>query len=286
LHRIVLGLALGVSVAASGCSDNSSGPAEPPPPDLSTPSAAIRSLEDIYSRRLLSAALSVHSSAFHFYPAQPESIPFLGPGDTSWDFARETEILERLLVPERTTWLDQVLLEVTAQDIVDSTSTLTRVSTRTELRYLLGDVLLESSRSFVDFIYEKNAEGKWLLLEQREQLDPLSSLTYGQLKTRVQDPPSVATLVVDADSVDATSAVLLGRVIPNGLPATAFFEYGVDASYDSTTSPVSVGSDYVEHVVQQRVSGLGAATEYHYRIVAQSDWGTSRGGDLTFTTDP
>jgi len=33
-----------------------------------------------------------------------------------------------------------------------------------------------------------------------------------------------------------------------------------------------------------RISGLDPATEYHYRVVATSEWGTARGIFLTFTT--
>lgn len=285
LRGLSVALAMATGGVLAGCSDDTSGPGGPPPPDLSTPRAAIRALADLYSLRQLAPALALHSPSFRFYPAQPESISFFAPGETSWDLARETEMLELLLVPERTTWLDQVLLEVDAQDIVDSTATLVRVSTVTELRYLLGSVLLESSRAYVEFIYEKNSKGDHILLAQRETTFPGSNLTYGQLKTQVQSPPSVATLVVEADSVDATSAVIRGRVNPNRLATTAHFEYGLDASYGSSTSAVDIGDDGAEHVIQERITGLAAATEYHYRVVAVSYWGTTRGIDLIFTTD-
>ena len=285
-HLRVLRLTLAAStILCAGCSDDS-GPSGPPPRDLSTPSAAIRSLEDVYSRRELSPALAMHSPDFRFYPAQPESISYLASGETSWDFTRETEILQQLLVPERTTWLDQVLLEVHTQEIVDSTATLVRVSTITELRYLLGTVLLESSRSNIDYIYEKQANGDHLLLAQHETTNPNSNMTYGQLKSQIQSPPIATTLVVDADSVDATSAVIRGEVVPNGLDTTVHFEHGLDISYGSSTTPVDVGSDFALHGLQQRITGLVAGTEYHYRVVAVSHWGTSRGDDLTFTTDP
>jgi phosphodiesterase/alkaline phosphatase D-like protein len=47
---------------------------------------------------------------------------------------------------------------------------------------------------------------------------------------------------------------------------------------------MDVGNDLIEHTIQVRISGLTPATEYHYRVVATSDWGTGTGIDLTFTT--
>lgn len=279
-------LVAGLAAFAAGCSDDPSGPAGPPPPDLSTPQSAVAALEDLYSRRLFDATVALYSPDFMFIPARPESISFLGSGETSWAFDREIEILERMLIPERITWLDQVLLEVDILEIVDSTATLVRVSTETELRFLLGSVLLESSRAAVDFVYEKNAQGDHILLHQRESLWPGSSLTYGELKARVEEAPEVATLTVDAGSVTATSAVLKGRVIANGLPTSYHFEWGPTASYGSMSPALSAGAGFSAQVFEFPISGLTAATEYHYRIVAQSDWGISRGDDLTFTTDP
>jgi hypothetical protein len=270
----------------TGCGDGSSGPDEPPPPDLSTPQAAVASLEDIYSRRLFDTALTLHSPDYRFYPARPESIPFLEPGETSWAFDREVEMLERMLVPRRVTWLDQVLLEVDINEIVDSTSTLVRLSTETELKFLLGSVLLESSRAAVDFVYEKRPNGDHLLLAQTESLWPGSDVTYGELKARVEASPTATTLIAEADSVTATSAVLRGRVNPNGLPTTWWFEWGATASYGSSTVPADAGSGTALVVYQHRVEGLAPASDLHYRIVARSGWGTSRGDDLTLTTDP
>jgi hypothetical protein len=270
----------------AGCGDDSSGPNTPPPADLSSPRAALGSLAELYSRRQFTDVLAMHSPDFRFHAARPESISFLEPGETWWDFDRESEILERLLVPERITWLDQVLLETTIEELVDSTATTTRITAETELTFLVGDVNLVHSRSRVDFLYEKSGNGDWLLAEQFEHLYPGSELTYGQLKARVEDPPSVSTLVVDPDSVSSTTAVLAGRVGPNGLATTYFFEWGPSAAYGSADAPASAGSDAALHVFRHTVTGLDPGTEYHYRIVASSLWGTSRGIDLTFTTDP
>jgi hypothetical protein len=268
----------------AGCGGESSGPNQPPPPDLSTPRLAIRALADVYSRREFDAAVALHSPDFRFYPAQPESIPFLEPGDTFWEFDRESLLLERLLVPERISWIDQVLLEPTLDEVVDSTATLTRITAKTDLAILIGNVDLVHSRSWVDYIYERSATGTWLLVEQRERLYAGSGLTYGQLKVRVEDPPTVNTTGVGL--VTDSTAVLRGRVTPNGLATTCWFEWGVSYTYGSSSPPQSAGSGTASTDYEHGITGLTPATEYHYRFVASSLWGTIRGGDRAFWTSP
>lgn len=270
----------------AGCGDESSGPAEPPPPDLSTPRAAIRALADLYSRRQFDAAVGLHTSDFRFHPAQPESIPFLEPGETLWDFDRETMILERLLVPERISWIDQVLLEPTIDQVVDSTSTVTRITAKTDLAILVGNVDLVHSRSWVDYIYHLDTDGSWRLAEQFERVYPGSEQTYGQLKSDVEEPPSVATLLLDDATITPTGATLKGRVTPNNLATTYRFEWGPTTAYGSSSTAANAGSDNLSHEFQLAITGLTANTEYHYRITATSLWGTTSGSDRTFVTDP
>lgn len=64
------------------------------------------------------------------------------------------------------------------------------------------------------------------------------------------------------------------------IPAHAYLEYGLTASYGSQTidDPVRY---YTEHAVQ--LTGLTAATTYHYRVVAINN-GTTTSSDQTLTT--
>jgi hypothetical protein len=87
-----------------------------------------------------------------------------------------------------------------------------------------------------------------------------------------------------ASDVSVTSARLAGTVDPNGRATTWYFEYGTSTSYGSKTSDKSAGSGTSAADVAASVSGLARGRTYHYRLVATSDAGTTRGADRTFAT--
>jgi hypothetical protein len=87
-----------------------------------------------------------------------------------------------------------------------------------------------------------------------------------------------------ASFVLLTSATLNGRVIPNGLATTAWFEYGPSLAYGSTTVPQSVGNGSTSVNVSASVSGL-TELGYHFRCVSQNGAGTTYGADQLFGVD-
>ena len=87
-----------------------------------------------------------------------------------------------------------------------------------------------------------------------------------------------------ATSITVTSATLNGTVDPNGRATAWYFEYGTSTSYGSKTAEKSAGSGTSTMSVSAPVSGLARGRLYHYRLVATSDAGTSRGADQTFST--
>jgi len=95
-------------------------------------------------------------------------------------------------------------------------------------------------------------------------------------------PPSART--GPANNVGAATATLTGSVDPKGRPTSWYFEYGTSTSYGTKTPVSSAGSAAGDHNVAAPISALATGTTYHYRLVATSDAGTSRGADLTFTT--
>jgi hypothetical protein len=94
--------------------------------------------------------------------------------------------------------------------------------------------------------------------------------------------PAAAT--GSATRVTPTSATLNGSVDPNGRATTWYFEYGTSTAYGARSAPRSAGSGNAARSVSAAVTGLSPGHLYHYRLVATSDAGTSRGADRTFAT--
>jgi hypothetical protein len=185
-------LALAAAFALAGCGGDSHGPAGPPPPDLTTPEGAIQALEDYYSYRQADDAIALLAPNYRFFPAEPESIAFLTAGETFWDHNREVAILRELLVEERTSWIDQVLLEVTTEATTYNTDqSAVDVEAKVELGLLLGADLYLKGQSTMVMHYERDADGNYRLVEEHESLrrdddgTVLSELTVGEHKAAV-----------------------------------------------------------------------------------------------------
>ena len=96
----------------------------------------------------------------------------------------------------------------------------------------------------------------------------------------ISAPPTVQT--VAASSITVNSAQLNATVYPNGSTTTVYFQYGTTASYGSTTTGGSIGTQNLN--LGTTISALSPSTTYHFRIVAYNSTGTSYGSDLTLTT--
>jgi hypothetical protein len=75
-----------------------------------------------------------------------------------------------------------------------------------------------------------------------------------------------------------------GTVNSQGLATTYLFDYGKTTSYGSKTASKSAGSGTTTVAASTTISSLSPGTTYHYRIVATSSAGTSRGADRSFKT--
>lgn len=94
--------------------------------------------------------------------------------------------------------------------------------------------------------------------------------------------PSVSTGRVS--NVTFSSATLAGSIDPRGQETNYVFQYGPTHSYGSQTPLSPAGSGTKSISVSESVSGLQPLTTYHYRIVASSAAGTTKGAERTFTT--
>jgi subtilisin-like proprotein convertase family protein len=73
-----------------------------------------------------------------------------------------------------------------------------------------------------------------------------------------------------ATLVTGTSAQLNGMATPNGLPATAWFEWGTNTLYGNSTPPVSVGAGFNVVYTTGQIAGLAANMPYHFRLVVSN----------------
>lgn len=89
-----------------------------------------------------------------------------------------------------------------------------------------------------------------------------------------------------ATRVTATSARLVGSIIPNGARTTYLFQYGRTTLYGTSTPITVAGSGSKKIIVRVDVGGLIPARRYHYRLVARNSKGVSSGSDRSFKTKP
>ena len=87
-----------------------------------------------------------------------------------------------------------------------------------------------------------------------------------------------------AKNVTDTAATLTANVNPHGQPTSYFFEYGSTTKYGARTANTSAGNGNKAVAVSAPVTGLKPTSTYHFRIVAFSPEGTTRGGDRSFKT--
>ncbi|MBI2469781.1 MAG: carboxypeptidase regulatory-like domain-containing protein [Planctomycetes bacterium] len=99
------------------------------------------------------------------------------------------------------------------------------------------------------------------------------------------NPPAVTT--GHATAIKTDLATLTGIVDPQGLPATAWFQYGTNSeSYSHTSSIVNIDSSSVDMPIDNHISGLLAGTTYYYRLAAQNSAGAAYGSEMSFNTKP
>ncbi len=94
------------------------------------------------------------------------------------------------------------------------------------------------------------------------------------------EPPAVQTQ--SASEITTNSAKLNASISPGGQNASAYFDYGVSTVYSSRTPLVNFGGTAGPYSCT--ITGLTAATTYHYRVVGENATGAGYGADVSVTT--
>ncbi|MEI6194932.1 MAG: LamG-like jellyroll fold domain-containing protein, partial [Verrucomicrobiota bacterium] len=82
-----------------------------------------------------------------------------------------------------------------------------------------------------------------------------------------------------AQAVTGTNGQLNGMVTPNGLPTTAWYQWGTSVAYGNQTPPVNVGNGYNVVYTTNKIGSLTLNVPYHFRLVAANAAGTNYGFD-------
>jgi hypothetical protein len=122
------------------------------------------------------------------------------------------------------------------------------------------------------------AAGPRLLYATQHAADNVEVFAFGPLKPRVEGG--------SVSGVGSFGVTLHAGVSPEGEPTSYFFEYGTTTGYGLVTPVESAGGGVDTVGVEAAVGGLSADTTYHFRVVASSVNGVSRGGDVSFSTFP
>jgi uncharacterized protein (TIGR02145 family) len=95
--------------------------------------------------------------------------------------------------------------------------------------------------------------------------------------------PSVASPL--ASGITTNSVSISGLVNANYISTTVTVEYGTTTNYGSsaTTLPSPITGNLMQ-LVTASISGLNAATTYHFRLKSENSLGITYGNDGTFTT--
>jgi hypothetical protein len=119
-----------------------------------------------------------------------------------------------------------------------------------------------------------------------------SNTTFGTTKgadRTLTTPPAVTGVTTDpAEEIQPTSATLKGNLDPDGFQTTFYFEWGKTVNYGHT-SPAPPGDDVGtiqvgQHEVGSSLEELEPGTTYHYRLVGVNQFGSTVGGDRSFST--
>src|SRR5581483_10754818 len=100
-----------------------------------------------------------------------------------------------------------------------------------------------------------------------------------QVSGSLTQPAALPSVTTGSDvSASASTAIVTGKVTPNGALTSYWFDYGTDTSLSHHTSPQNIGSGFTSITTPGYITGLAANTTYYFRLTAKNRLGTVSGG--------
>ncbi len=112
-------------------------------------------------------------------------------------------------------------------------------------------------------------------------INAYGTVVYGGTGAFTVGAAQATTGSATQDAIDG--AVVNGTLNPEGSDATYHFDYGLTASYGSSTNATDAGSGTADLPETATLTGLATGSLYHYRLVVTNAAGTVYGADETFT---
>jgi len=125
-----------------------------------------------------------------------------------------------------------------------------------------------------------NLTAQWYLGVPNNDPALINYTILASILTTIPQAPYANSL--PATLVTGTSAHLNGMATPNGLPSTAWFQWGGNNLYGNTTPPITLGTNYSVTYVTNQISGLALNAPYHFRLVVSNAVAVTYGYDQIF----
>jgi len=99
-------------------------------------------------------------------------------------------------------------------------------------------------------------------------------------------PASAPGVATDAKvSPSNSTAVVTGKVTPNGAQTSYWYEYGTTEALGQKTAAQAIGSGFTPIASPGYITGLQANTSYFFRLSARNSFGTVNGPTFSFKTN-
>lgn len=95
--------------------------------------------------------------------------------------------------------------------------------------------------------------------------------------------PSVETNI--QATISNSTALVSGKITPNGAQTAYWYDYGTNTSITSHTSKQNIGSGYTPIAAPTNIISLSPNTQYYFRLIAENSAGITRGEVRSFTTN-